>query len=176
MGYGSALADIRRDMELLSAQDRFLSLDEIESPVLKGGVAYWRSLREGRRYPARSAVTPRGLGPLMRNTLLIGVLDGGADYRFRIVGDAPIAALGRNFQGVCLSEMDATGNMRGVTCRKLYAGVVESGEPAAIRGCMASNIRQRFPIQCEGVFLPLGPDDGTVDFILGFSVCVSHKF
>jgi hypothetical protein len=174
--HDTILQDIKHDMERLAAQDRFLSVDEIESSILKDGVAYWQSIRQGRKFPPRSAVTPRGLGHLLRNTMLIGVIGGGTDYKFRIVGDAPVAALGRNFQGVCLSEMDETGNMRGITCRQLYSGVVKSGEPKAIRGCMASNIRLHFPIQCEGVFLPLGPNDATVDFILGFSVCVSHKF
>ena len=172
----ASLLNIKHEMEVLALQDRFLTLDEIDQPVVLQGVALWQELRGTRKFPSRSDVTPRGLGPLLRNTLLIAVIDGGADYQFRIVGDAPVVALGRNFQGVCLSEMDETGNMRGVTCRELYGSVVRTGEPRAIRGCMASNIERMFPIQCEAVFLPLGPDETTVDYLLGFSVCVSHKF
>jgi hypothetical protein len=172
----AALLNLKREMELLALQDRFLTLDEVEQPILREGIAYWKGIRGARKYPSRSDVSPRDLGRLLRNTLLIGVLDGGADYEFRIVGDAPVVALGRNFQGVRLSEMDETGNMRGITCRSLYGHVVKTGEPRAIRGCVASNISRMFPIQCEAVFLPLGPDDATVDYILGFSFCVSHKF
>jgi len=172
----ASLSNIKREMEVLALQDRFLTLDEVKHPVLLQGVAYWQDIRGARKFPSRADVTPRGLGTLLRNTLLIAVVDGGADYQFRIVGDAPVLALGRNFQGVCLSEMDATGNMRGVTCRQLYGSVVSSGEPRAIRGCMASNIERMFPIQCEAVFLPLGPDEATVDYLLGFTVCISHKF
>ena len=175
-GDSNALLAIKRRMASLAAHDRFLSIDELENEIPKKGVAYWQNLRGGRKYPARSEVTPRGLGHLLRNTMLIGVIGGGEDYEFRIVGDAPVAALGNSFQGKYLSAMDGLGNMRGDTCMRLYGSVVAGGEPKAFRGCMASNLLMQIPIQCEGVFLPLGPDDGTVNYILGFTVSLSHQF
>jgi hypothetical protein len=173
---GNAIAAVKRGMDALAKLDRFLDVSDIEQEIPKLGVDYWRTLRRERKYPSRADVNPRGLGRLLRNTMLIGVIGGGKDYEFRVVGDAPVVALGNNFQGRHLSELDHIGNMRGETCRRLYGAVVKSGEPRAIRGCMASNLRMQIPIQCEGVFLPLGPDESTVNYILGFTVCLSHKF
>jgi hypothetical protein len=172
---GNVISAVKREMAALAMHARFPGIDEIENEIPQLGVAYWRSLRKGRKFPARADVTPRGLGTLLRNTLLIGVIDGGSDYTFRIVGDAVVVALGQNFQGRPLSELDRIGNMHGGICRRLYGGVVKRGEPQAICGCMGANLRMRIPIQCEGAFLPLGPDETAVNYILGFTVCVSHS-
>ncbi|HEY0283701.1 MAG TPA: PAS domain-containing protein, partial [Rhizomicrobium sp.] len=90
----------------LEEQDAYISPEEVDSPILKHGFAYWKDLRAGREFPARSDITPRGLGSLLRNALLLRVIDRGEDYEYRIVGDAHVLAHGVSVQGKLWSQVN----------------------------------------------------------------------
>src|SRR5690348_9740698 len=83
-----------------------IQLKEAETGVVRDGVAYWRRIRGSRRLPSRSNLNPRDITGILRNAVLMRVIDCGADYEYRIVGDAHTVAHGFCMQGKLLSQMD----------------------------------------------------------------------
>jgi hypothetical protein len=149
-----------------------VALDKLESPVVKQGADYWNALRGTRRYPARKDLHPRELTPILRNLLLIKVVDGGADFEFRIVGDVQMQTYALPFTGKRLSEFASSDAAYCYILRGFFGHVREFGEPIAVRGHMGrafSNVRFSY---CESMFLPLGESDDAVDHLLGFSAYV----
>ena len=150
--------------------DAFIALEAIDSPVLKQGLVYWQGLRAGRKFPLRGDITPRGLGGLLRNALLLRVIDSGRDYEYRIVGDAHVLAHGVSVQGKLWSQVNDAQSAHRQMNKVTYDRVVQSGEPVALHSWMERDSNRRQLIYREAVYLPLGADEETVDHILGFSV------
>jgi len=112
---------------------------------------------------------------LLRNVVLLRVIDCGRDYEYRIVGDAHVLAHGFSMHGKNLSQMDGHAPGYGAILKQLYDYPVRRGTPLALRGwlSMGEDDRAEF-VYSESVFLPLGPDDDTVDHVLNFSVYLAH--
>ena len=152
-----------------------IALSEIDSTILLQGIAYWRGLCRERKFPARADVMPRGLAGLLRYTTLLRVIDGGEDYEYRIVGDAYVMAHGASFQGKRWSETDKITRGYHAMIKSTYDRVVRKGEPVATRGWIERGGRSSELLYSEYLFLPLGEDDKTVDYILVFAVYVSRE-
>jgi hypothetical protein len=148
----------------------FPRLEDVDHPILVQGIAYWRSLCAGRKYPMRSDVTLRGLASLMHNTLLLRVIDGGRDYEYRFEGDAHVQAQGVSIQGRQWSDVSQNCSSRRQLNKMVYNRVVADAAPLAVHGWMERDSQHWESIYREGVYLPLGPVDGPVEHILGFSV------
>lgn len=161
---------LKNRLETLSAMSRRIPIDAADHPILQAGLAYWRGLCDGRKFPTRNDVSPRGLGTLIRNTALIRVIDGGADYEFRITGDAYVVAFGISLQGLRWSDLIGNGSIRTEQRRHFYEDAVRSGEPVAVTGMMESYGPDNRTIANSALFLPLGPDAQTVDHLLTFAV------
>jgi len=71
-----------------------IALHDLESPVLRKVDGLWQAWRGSARMPPRERLSFRELGGAAKHVSLARVLDGGADYEFRIVGDAHVQALG----------------------------------------------------------------------------------
>ncbi|MBU6298124.1 MAG: PAS domain-containing protein [Alphaproteobacteria bacterium] len=153
-----------------------VTIDELESQVVKLAANYWNTLRGSRRYPARQDLRPRDIAPILRNMVLAKVIDGGADFEFRIAGDAQVQAYGVPFQGKRLSEVGPQNNAFSASVRGIYRHVVESAAPIAVRGRMGAGFPNVKFAYCESLFLPLGPSDDVVDHILVFSTYVERTF
>jgi hypothetical protein len=151
-----------------------IAINEIESPLLVQAVAYWKRLAAGRVFPARSDVTPRSLGPLLRYTTLLRVVDGGSDYEYRIVGDAFVLAHGVSFQGRRWSEVGRLSPRFHRMIKPVYDSVVETREPLATRGWIERSAGTDEYIYCEYIYLPLGAAPSAVDHILIFAVYIPH--
>jgi hypothetical protein len=149
-----------------------ISLDMVEAPAVRAGIGYWKRLCGQRKFPSRSEVTPRDILGLLRNAVLLRVLDGGAEYEYRIVGDAHVIAHGFSAQGLTLSQLGIIAPGYETILKSLYDYPVRKGVPLALRGWISRG-ESEF-IYSESVFLPLGPDDVTVDHVLNFSVYVPH--
>jgi len=147
-----------------------VSLDTVESPILRQGIDYWRRLRGERRYPSRQDLMPRDLAPLLRHIVLIRLLEGGADYEYRIVGDAHVQSHGFSMQGQRLSGIDHYSPGYGPVLKSLYDRAVRRRDVYAFRGWMERGIQPRRYIYSESAFMPLGPDETTIDHVLNFSV------
>ena len=152
-----------------------ISLSDIDSPTLQLGITYWRDLCGDRKFPSRADVTPRGLGQLLRNTMLLRVIEGGKDFEYRIVGDAYAVAHGFSFQGLRLTQIREISAEYTDMVRPVYDFVVRDAEPVAVRGWVARGGLKTESIYAECVYLPLGPNEKTVDHILAFSVYVPRE-
>ena len=102
------------------------------------------------------------------------VIDSGRDYEYRIVGDAHVIAHGFSMQGKTLSQMDDYAPGYGAVLKPLYDNPVRRRTPLALRGWLSMGEDGAEFVYSESVFLPLGPDDETVDHVLNFSVYVMH--
>lgn len=162
-------------LKINSAYDKalFRPLEEAESRVILSGIEYWRGLRGSRPFPDRSQVTLRGLGRLAKHTVLVRVIDGGADYEFRFVGSEPVAAVGENFQGRRMSEPDVDLVMHANYRRLLYDEVVRTKQPWLFKCRLVDHVSLNLPVSSETAFLPLGCTDDIVDHLLGFTVFAS---
>ena len=152
-----------------------IKLEEIDSPILLHGAAYWRELCDGRAFPARCDVTPRGLAGLLRNTSLLKVIDGGKDYEYRIVGDAFVMAHGTSFQGKRWSETGKLSPHYNAVIKSTYDHVAHKAEPVAMRGWIERGGHRSELVYSEYLFLPLGSDGKSVDHILVFAVYVPRE-
>lgn len=143
-----------------------LSLDQIEAAPVRLAAAYWRALRAADKLPARSQLSPREMAGFLRNIVLVQVIGGGADYEYRIVGDAHVQAFGANFSKLRSSDIERKSPEYGAQMRNLYAHVRSSAEPYAVCGRLGRNVNDRLFVHHETAFLPLGEDHATVDHIL----------
>jgi hypothetical protein len=149
---------------------RIIPLSDVDNATLLGAFALWNGLRGDGKFPSRNTVSPRVMKPILRYTSLLRVLDGGADYEYRIVGDAYVMAHGHSFQGKRWSELGAVAPGFQNTFKPIYDQVVQSGEPLALRGWLERGGRPGSVIFCEYLLLPLGEADGGVDHILNVAV------
>ena len=149
---------------------RLIALDAIESPIVRQGLDYWRMLKGARSYPARTDIHPRALAPLLRNVVLIKVIEDGQDYEYRIVGDAHVISHGFSMQGRRVSEIDTFSPGYSVVLKGLFDRAVRKRDAYAFRGWMESGASEKPLVYSESVFMPMGPDEATIDHVLNFSV------
>jgi hypothetical protein len=153
-----------------------VTLDELDNQVLKQAADYWRSRRGGRRFPARKDLHPREMAKFLRNMTLVKVVDGGADYEYRIVGDAQAQAYTIPLQGRRISEIALTAPWFGKVAEYTYDYVRRSGEPLVLRGRIGREFPEAKFVYYESLFLPLGPSDECVDHLLIVSTNVFNAF
>lgn len=149
---------------------RAVPFAEVDNPILQDGISLWRQLAGESPYPARADVTARVLKPLLRNTTLLKVIDGGRDYEYRVVGDAFVMAHGISFQGKRWSETAALSPGFHHFIKPVYDSVVASGLPVATRGWIERGAGSNGYVYCEYVYLPLGTVQTGIDHILAFAV------
>ena len=147
-----------------------IALDAIESPIVRQGIEYWRRLKGARSYPARQDLTPREMAPLLRNIVILRLLDGGADYEYRIVGDAHVISHGFTMQGLHVSDVDKYSPGYSPVLKSLYDRAVRRRDVYAFRGWMERGEKNKKYIYSESAFMPMGPDETTIDHVLNFSV------
>ncbi|HTP75627.1 MAG TPA: hypothetical protein VMJ73_01500 [Rhizomicrobium sp.] len=153
--------------KLLEAdQSRLFSPDDVEHPIAKAAVAYWNSVRGARKFPARSDLSLRGMSRFISYSLIVAVLEDGADYQYKFVGDIERQQFNRDFKGVCISDVEKMEPAFGRILRKTYDGVRLTGAPMAVRGLVDHAPHDAWLPYHESVFLPLGATDEAVDHLL----------
>jgi len=149
---------------------------EAKSSSVKAGTKYWQSLRGQRRFPGRDALTLRGMAAFLPHSVIIGVIDNGADYEFRYVGDAQRQAFKAYFKGMRLTQIEAVAPEFGELLRVAYELSRSTGAPFLLRGeapYEPIDSQHRFH---ESAFLPLGAGDAAVDHLLIVGVQVPDPF
>lgn len=149
-----------------------LTLEQIENASVRLGVNYWRQLRGNRHLPARAQVMPRDIAPILKNIVILRVIDGGKDYEYRLVGDAQVQAYGFNFQSLRIGQIKAVAGEFGQLMHNIYEHVRTTRDPFAVRGWIGRDVPDARFVYHESVFLPLGADGETVDHILIVSIYV----
>lgn len=162
------------DVNKPSAGSERLRGDEIEpcdvqTAPLRRGWALWQELRGTRLFPSREQMSPRALGPLLRNTILIKVLDGGREFQVRIIGDAIVAVQNDPIQGMTTAEIDKMLPGFGKLLHKNYSVVCRTKAPIARRGLFLRDADRRVFYR-EHLMLPLGETDKAVDHIISLVV------
>lgn len=143
-----------------------VSLDQIDNAHVRSAANYWLALRDGVKLPARSQLLPRELAAFLRNIVLLRVIDGGADFEYRITGDAHVQAFGSDFHKLRTSDIERVSPAHGAQMRAVYEHVRSSAAPFAVRGWVGRDVKDALFIYHESVFLPLAEDRVTVDHIL----------
>lgn len=132
-------------------------------------VKRWEALRCGRPFPARSDVQPRDLGSLLRHLSLVKVIDGGADFEHRIVGDVVVRAFRVPLQNRRFSEIEKDAPELISASRPMFQETVTLRAPQAWRGLNGNDIPDATFALAELVVLPLGDSDTAVDHLLAFA-------
>jgi len=158
--------------EPAESSGEIVPLDKLEAVPVLSGVAYWRRLCDGRRFPEQSEILPHKLGPLLGHVILVQVLDEGSDYQYRMVGETLVPGFGENFAGRRLSDIIATAPKFGLGLRMLYDMVRTSGEPLGYRGWVGKDMKGARFVYHENALLPFGADGSEVDHLLIVSVIV----
>ena len=121
---------------------------------------FWNEKRGRRRMPAWKDVSVPELRPWLGHLNLLDVLDGGADFRFRVYGTKIAATFGIDHTGQRVSELPPS--MADVL-RSDYAEVCRTGRPVLVD-------RQRSAyedfLRAEKLILPLSKDDTAPDMLL----------
>ena len=152
------------------------SIDDAKAPCVQQGVEYWRSLCAEGRFPARADLTLRGMAPVLPHSVIIEVIDRGADYEYRYVGDIQSQAFKTNFKGMRVTQIEAVAPRLGGVLRAAYELVRSTGKPFVARGPIDHGLSGGTRLYHETAFLPLGADGSTVDHLLVVGVQVPEPF
>src|SRR5579859_8055397 len=68
-------------------------------------LGYWSAKRGARRMPSRADIDPADLRVLLPHIMLLDVIDGGSDMRYRLVGTEIERHLGRPVTGRLLGDL-----------------------------------------------------------------------
>jgi hypothetical protein len=124
-----------------------------------------------RQMPHRQDLRPSELTWLLGRIYLIDVLDGGADYRFRLFGIFWEKMYGADLTGQRLSELEAAGRLAAL--RGGYDTVMKTRLPLFQPGKLIWPNEKS--IGYERLLIPFSDDDGQVSLIMGAAGCdVSH--
>ena len=80
--------------------------DTLENPLLKEVLTAWRHLCAGDAFPERPAAILPYVKPHIKRLHLSEVIDDGADFRFKIVGEAVFPGLGYSLGGQLVRDDD----------------------------------------------------------------------
>jgi hypothetical protein len=149
---------------------RVVGLDNIESMTLRQIADHWNELRGYRLFPSRNDFKPVNLKRLLRHVTLLRVIDGGADYQFRVMGDVHVQAYGENFSNQMLSEMGLQHQKFAEGLKIFYDGVRMGRQPVAYRGWIGRDMPETKYSFHEVIYLPLGDTDAAVDHIISAGI------
>ena len=149
--------------------------NDVQTALLRRGLTLWQDLRGARLFPARARMSPRVLGTLLRHAILIKVLDDGAEFQIRIMGDAILAVQEDPIQGLTTAEIDKMLPGYGAVLHWIYTRASSGKAPLAFRGLFRREADGRI-FDREHLLLPLGETDETVDYLLSLVIHTQPRF
>lgn len=150
------------ELSISAAPPELLPAESAEQPQLRALLAYWKNLPGSSVMPARPQIN-REIAPLLKRIHLSDVVDAGADFRFRLLGDAVFQCSTENQTG-CLVSMHPDIAVR-TRYPVLMREVVRLRAP--VRG-LSTRITSNTRMLVDSIWLPFGESD--VAQILGMSV------
>jgi hypothetical protein len=127
---------------------------------------YWRSKRPGSALPSRKSIDPSEIVQHLPWIFMADVVDGGADYRYRLLGTSIVSANYRDVTGRSFRELYGPDTTKLDGARLGFDQALATGVPAFTRGRAFWRPDWAFD-RFESVFLPLATDGVTIDIILG---------
>jgi hypothetical protein len=123
---------------------------------------HWLSLRDANGYVAPAQIDALALKPALGYLLLIDVLDGGADFRYRLYGSEVARVAGFDMTGRHTSQM-VTGSLASTFYLAGYRALLRRPEPLFTWHEMPMQITIN---SWDRIVLPLTGPDGAVSRIL----------
>jgi len=148
----------------------WLTLDQVSRAPLRAAAAYWSKLRGDRRFPARSDLNPRDMRSFLPYISLLAVIDGGADFEHKIVGDIVVRAFSVPIQNRRFSAIAEDAPELIALSFELFRKVVDTRAPLAYLQRSGNDIYHIAYSEAEMVLLPLGQSDDAVDHVAGFAI------
>jgi hypothetical protein len=140
----------------------------IGDPRLRQLYDYWHQRRGARRCPARSDIDPVDIPALLPHLMLTEVIDGGARFRWRLIGTTVERYFGAAMTGRYIDDM----------LRDQYRDYIEGLYRSVVAGCTPVYSENGYNTSTAGfdacsevlrtsrLLLPLGPDGETVTMVL----------
>jgi hypothetical protein len=127
---------------------------------------YWRRARGNRPMPRRADIDPTEVPPrLLPNIFLTDVIDGGARFRFRLVGTAAVAGIGADLTGRHVDEVNRSTPYRDYITG-LYRRVVAERLPVfSMSHFFKVGEAQADYHATQRLMCPLSTDGATVDIV-----------
>jgi hypothetical protein len=138
---------------------------ELDDPILRNVLGYWRRQCGDRRMPAPGDIDPIGLGPRVLPHLVLVDVEQQGGLRYRLCGTGIIAEVGRDLKGERVDGFHPD-QAYGEWLLSLYRRSIASCRPLYSESTYLSPeaglARRTFRLLC-----PLSPDDRTVTRLLG---------
>ena len=137
-------------------------VETVMDPELRATLAYWNRVRGTRAMPTRADISPKELRRSLRHIHMYDVMEGGRDFRARLVGTGVFPGLDEDQTGKLVSAHPDPGIR--LRFGALLSHVAATGMPARslsvrVTGSLLMDART------EGLWLPLG-EGRTVQQIL----------
>ncbi|MDE2181705.1 MAG: PAS domain-containing protein [Alphaproteobacteria bacterium] len=149
-----------------AAHVAFAPAEGAASADIRALLEYWNQLRGERAMPNRADIALAAIKKFLRHVHLYEVIDGGRDFRNRVMGTDVFIGKGTDSTGKLLSEETCEGarTRLGLPLRR----VVDTGVPLrALTQRPGKNEYHVFDI--ESIWLPLGAP-GSVDQVLAMTI------
>jgi hypothetical protein len=137
-------------------------------PRLEQAYLYWKEKAAGRTMPSRANIDPTEIPKLLPDVMLVERLDNGR-YRYRLIGTENTRAHGVNATGRFLDEV-LPGPDYASHVLALYDECVGTGRPLYSECLFFSPARHDPERHTKVLFMPLSPDDETVNMIFVIQV------
>lgn len=138
-------------------------VDRIESEKLRDIYRYWQSKCRDGTLPRRKDIDPTEIPELLPYVVLVDVIEGGRDFRYRLLGTHVVDSVGFEFTGQLVSEFMR--GREGVLRAEDYHMVIERRAPRHGGGDLIGSGRDL--MHCERLLCPLSGDGETIDMIFG---------
>ncbi|MBO6559867.1 MAG: PAS domain-containing protein [Nisaea sp.] len=146
----------------MNRQDEISSTSE--DPSIQRFLRLWEERREGQALPSRKSFEVADLKEWLGHILILDVIGGGADFRYRLVGVEIARAVGRDYTGRLMSECEFEVPASEVIGE--FREVVTARRPLVRRGHVTW-APDRSWRSFESVHMPLASDGHTVDKTMG---------
>lgn len=135
-----------------------------DDPILGPALSHWLTKRGGRSMPCKRDIDPTEISPrVLPNLQIIEVIDGGARFRYRLIGTATVNAYGEDFTGRYPDEMFPPDLQDFI--HRIYRQVCLWKAPLFLsnRYITAKN----FELASMRIYMPLSDNDAEVKYIFG---------
>lgn len=148
----------------------WLAPSSLSQSETRAAYNYWNKLRGERLWPAREDMKLRHMAQLVPYMSLVKVLEGGADFEHRIVGDMIVRTFSVPVQNRRFSEiaLDAPVLIEGSLA--LFRRVLSGRAPIAWQQRVLDDSIHIVTTYTELVLLPFGPSAAAIDHIAAFAV------
>lgn len=150
----------------VTEQDVEFDPDEDEPQLLGFVRHYWDNRRGARPMPSRQDIVPSDMRAHLRHILIADVVDGGRDFRYRLIGTELQRYFSGNPSGKLMSEALAPFGQETVTRTiATYRWVVERRAP--LRICGSGSLYNQDAKTFDALLTPLSDDGAVPNMIFG---------